>query len=108
MEYVIAYIVYDLPNGFSRRISARARGHHSSTVTCYCQLQRTVGTSAETLIVRAAIVGTLTHTFSSAEPVCRDFDPDIRRPIWKICRDSGSDLLTDKHRSLTRRRAPTT
>jgi hypothetical protein len=74
-----------------------ARGHHSSTVTCYFRLQSNVRTSAETLTMRAAVVGTLAHTFSSAEPVCRDIDPDICRPIWKFCRDSGSDLLTDNH-----------
>jgi hypothetical protein len=73
----IAYIVYSSPNGFHHRIFVRARGRHSSTVTCDFWLQRNVGTSAETSTVRAAIVGTLTHTFSSTEPICRDFDPDI-------------------------------
>jgi hypothetical protein len=78
----IAYIVYGLLNGFSGRIFAHARGHHLSIViTCYFRLQRNVGTSAETLTVRAAIVETLTYTFSSAESVCRDFDPDIRQLV---------------------------
>jgi hypothetical protein len=97
--HTFSTIVYDLPNEVSRRIFARARDHHS-TITYYFQLQRIVGTSAETFTVSVANVGTLTHTFSSIKPFCQDFDADIRRPSRKFCRGSGSDLPTDDHRSF--------